>query len=135
MKLTAGNNGAIIMTTRAANISRMLAVCISAHFILPVTCEAGAAVTRLQMRQQMQRGEVSCLRPLSWETMGPGGKLGAVGLLWGPASPPRRPLLLSHLSDGLGVLGTPQMPGRREQGGSLVHVRTNAGATRESVSP
>lgn len=40
VKLTTGNNGVITMTRRVANISQMLAVCTSAHFILTVTYEA-----------------------------------------------------------------------------------------------
>lgn len=57
VKMTARNN--------SVTIYQVLAVCTLAHFILTVTYEAGAAITHLQVRKQMKRDEVSCLRPLS----------------------------------------------------------------------
>lgn len=65
VKMTAGNNSIIIIMMTVANIYRGLVVCTLAHFIFTVTYEAGAAITHLQVRKQMKRDEVSCLRPLS----------------------------------------------------------------------
>lgn len=65
VKMTARNNSVIIIMMTVAKIYQVLAVCTLAHFILTVTYEAGAAITHLQVRKQMKRDEVSCLRPLS----------------------------------------------------------------------